>query len=44
MLTARDLHEAFLELGSRAQREGKVIDLAIYDGSALMLEIGRAHV
>ncbi len=37
MLTARDLHEAFLELGSRAQREGKVIDLAIYDGSALML-------
>lgn len=37
MLTAQDLHEAFMELGSRAQREGKVIDLAIYGGSALML-------
>jgi hypothetical protein len=37
MLTAQDLHEAFMELGLRAQREGKVIDLAIYGGSALML-------
>jgi hypothetical protein len=37
MLTAQDLHDAFLELGTRAQREGKVIDLAIYGGSALML-------
>lgn len=37
MLTAQDLHDAFMELGSRAQREGKVIDLAIYGGSALML-------
>lgn len=37
MLTAKDLHDAFMELGTRAQREGKVIDLAIYGGSALML-------
>jgi hypothetical protein len=37
MLTVQDLHEVFMELGLRAQREGKVIDLAIYGGSALML-------
>lgn len=38
MLTNTDLHDAFMELGSRARREGKVIDLAIYGGgSALML-------
>ncbi|MGH7966744.1 MAG: DUF6036 family nucleotidyltransferase [Candidatus Binatia bacterium] len=37
MLTAADLHDAFMELGARAQRQGKVIDLAIYGGSALML-------
>ena len=37
MLTAQDLHDAFMELGTRARREDKVIDLAIYDGSALML-------
>ncbi len=37
MLTATDLHDAFMELGTRARREGKVIDLAIYGGSALML-------
>jgi hypothetical protein len=37
MLTAQDLHDAFMELGARAQQEGKVIDLAIYGGSALML-------
>ena len=37
MLTAQDLHDAFMELGTRARREGKVIDLAIYGGSALML-------
>src|SRR6266571_4101463 len=37
MLTAPDLHDAFMELGARARREGKVIDLAIYRGSALML-------
>jgi hypothetical protein len=37
MLTAQDLHDAFMDLGIRARREGKVIDLAIYGGSALML-------
>jgi len=37
MFTAEDLHDAFMELGLRVQREGKVIDLAIYGGSALML-------
>jgi hypothetical protein len=37
MLTAQDLHDAFMELGVQARREGKVIDLAIYGGSALML-------
>ena len=37
MLTAQDLHDAFMELGALAQREGKVIDLAVYGGSALML-------
>ena len=37
MLTAQDLHDAFMELGTHARYEGKVIDLAIYDGSALLL-------
>jgi len=37
MLTATDLHDAFMELGARARLEGKVIDLALYGGSALML-------
>jgi hypothetical protein len=37
MLTAQDLHDAFMELGELARREGKVIDLAVYGGSALML-------
>jgi len=37
MLTITDLHDAFTELGTRARREDKVIDLAIYGGSALML-------
>lgn len=37
MLTAADLHDAFMDLGVRARDEGKVIDLAIYGGSALML-------
>ena len=37
MLSAKDLHDAFMDLGSRAKSEGKVIDLAIYGGSALML-------
>ena len=37
MLTVQDLHDAFMELGTHARREGKVIDLAVYGGSALML-------
>ena len=37
MLTAEDLQDAFMELGTEARREGKVIDLAVYGGSALML-------
>ena len=37
MLTAQDLHDAFMELGTQARKEGKVIDLAVYGGSALML-------
>jgi len=37
MLTAQDLHDAFMELGELARRAGKVIDLAVYGGSALML-------
>jgi hypothetical protein len=37
MLTEHDLHDAFTELGARARSEGKVIDLAVYGGSALML-------
>jgi hypothetical protein len=36
MLTAQDIHDAFMELGTRVRREGKIIDLAIYGGSALM--------
>ncbi|MDP2605611.1 MAG: hypothetical protein Q8S00_23965 [Deltaproteobacteria bacterium] len=37
MLAVKDLHDAFTELGALARGEGKVIDLAIYGGSALML-------
>ncbi len=37
MLTAAALHDAFIELGALARGEGKVIDLAVYGGSALML-------
>lgn len=37
MLTAADLHDAFMDLGMRARREGKVIDFAVYNASALML-------
>ena len=37
MLTVKDLHDAFTELGALARGEGKVIDLAVYGGSALML-------
>lgn len=37
MLTAEAVQDAFGELGRRAQEEGRVIDLAVYGGSALML-------
>ena len=37
MLTVVELQEAFMELGAEARREGKVIDVAVYGGSALML-------
>jgi hypothetical protein len=36
-LTPDSLAEAFHELGTRAAAEGKVIDLAVYGGSCLML-------
>jgi hypothetical protein len=36
-LTAEAIHDAFMELGAQALVDGKVIDLAIYGGSALML-------
>src|SRR5712691_2308138 len=37
MLTRAALQQAFMELGALARAEGKVIDLAVYGGSALML-------
>ncbi len=37
MLSVDDLHGAFDELGRRARDRGKVIDIAVYGGSALML-------
>src|SRR5262249_37170187 len=37
MLTPKDLDDAFSELGRRAHALGKVIDIAVYGGSALML-------
>lgn len=37
MLTPETLQEALSELGQLAHAEGKVIDLAVYGGSALML-------
>jgi hypothetical protein len=37
MLTVQDLDDAFTQLGALARSEGKVIDLAVYGGSALML-------
>jgi hypothetical protein len=37
MLTRDALQQAFMELGTLARAEGKVIDLAVYGGSALML-------
>ena len=37
MLTRDSLHDALMELGILARADGKVIDLALYGGSALML-------
>ena len=37
MLTRDAVHDAFVELGTLARTEGKIIDLAVYGGSALML-------
>ena len=37
MLTAAAIQDAFMELGTLARNEGKIIDLAVYGGSALML-------
>jgi len=37
MLTAQDLHTALDELGRKSRDQGKVIEIAIYGGSALML-------
>ena len=37
VLTVETLHDALTELGQLARAEGKVIDVAIYGGSALML-------
>lgn len=37
MLGVEDLHSAFEELGRKARDEGKVIEIAVYGGSALML-------
>lgn len=37
MLSVQDLDEALAELGRRAHAQGKVVEIAIYGGSALML-------
>ncbi len=37
MLTQEDIHDAFTELAGMASREGKVIEIAVYRGSALLL-------
>ena len=37
MLTSHDLHDALSQLGHRARELGKVVEIAIYGGSALML-------
>ena len=37
MLSAQDLHSAFDDLGRAARDQGKVIEIAVYGGSALML-------
>jgi predicted nucleotidyltransferase len=37
MLSLKDLNDALTELGRRAHAQGKVVEIAIYGGSALML-------
>lgn len=37
MLSAQQLHDAFHDLGRMARDHGKIIEIAIYGGSALML-------
>jgi hypothetical protein len=37
MLSADDLNDALTELGRRAYAQGKVVEIAVYGGSALML-------
>ena len=37
MLSVQDLDDALTELGLRARAQGKVLEIAIYGGSALML-------
>jgi hypothetical protein len=37
MLSLQDLNDALTELGRRAHAQGKVVEIAVYGGSALML-------
>jgi transposase InsO family protein len=37
MLSVEQLNDALTELGRRARAQGKVVEIAIYGGSALML-------
>jgi hypothetical protein len=37
MLSAQDLNDALTELGQRARDQGKIVEIAIYGGSARML-------
>src|SRR5215467_1346312 len=37
MLSLKDLNDALTELGRRSHAQGKVVEIAIYGGSALML-------
>ena len=37
MLSVQDLNDALTELGRRAHAQGKVVEIAVYGGSALML-------
>ena len=37
MLAQQDIHDAFTELAVKASRDGRVIEIAVYGGSALLL-------